>query len=108
VLGHFWDTSPRLCSFFVRPAPECPPHISPSARAAPHARPGLGPCRDRAPDDGVRPSARRRRGLRAIVCSSMRLLSRNAVVGLSELLTSFGKMMLMSAETPQVDTLIIG
>src|SRR5450830_657949 len=34
VLGHFSDTSPCLCSFFVRPDLERPPHISPSARAS--------------------------------------------------------------------------
>ena len=37
VLGHFSDTSPCLCSFFVRPDPEHPPPVSLPAKARPRS-----------------------------------------------------------------------
>jgi hypothetical protein len=62
--GHFLDTAPCLCFFFVRPAPERSLHISPSARAVPRsaaASPRTGAESGDSPPAGASSSARVRR-----------------------------------------------
>jgi hypothetical protein len=58
VLGHFSDTSPCLCSFCVRPAPERSLHVSPSAPAAPRSAFGTA-------------TGRSSRALRAAKCAAL-------------------------------------